>query len=90
MVFFPCFIVFATVLFINPFDFTLFITSSNRLDTLSIIPPLFIACCACEIFSKFPVTIPIALFPRFIASSILFFIPSFKPYSIRLSFNSII
>ena len=37
-------------------------------------------------FSKFPVKIPIVLFPKLIASSIVLLIPSFSPYSSKLFF----
>ena len=59
------------------------------MEILSIIPPLFIADWAWDKFSKSPVNIPSALFPKFIAEFIALFTPSFSPPFIKLSFTSI-
>ena len=72
------------------FFWILFNTKSIKLDVLSIIPPLFTAVWTCDIFSNFPVNIPITLLPKSIAESTISFIPSLKPSFKNVSFMFII
>ena len=71
-------------------DLAKFIDKSNNLETLSNIPPFFIASWIWEIFSNSPVTIPNVLFPNSKLLSITFLKPSEKPCSSIVFFISII
>ena len=61
-------------------DLAKFIDKSNNLETLSNIPPFFIASWIWEIFSNSPVTIPNVLFPNSKLLSCNLFINSFAEY----------